>query len=381
MGLTGARCEPFGGVVWAEDPPYSAFVDQEFMRELGFPEADCWRTARRTLLAPLDAHFNLTSRCPGRCDYCYNPERGAETAELSTAEAERVLEVLARQRIISVAFGGGEPLVREDLFALAERARALRLVPSLTTNGLLLDAATARRCRVFSHLHLTLNLERPAPPAGSGLVDLPEQLQHLRQAGITFGVNFVVTRRSFAELERLARRLRELRVRDLMLLRYKPAGRGAAHAAEFSLTPEQGREFYPLIRRLARRYGLAPRIDCSFLPMVCYHRPDPRTLDFFGAQGCQGGHYIIEITPDGRFRACSFVEDCAGSIQDLPELWDRAPALLRFREWPARAPEPCRSCAYLDLCRGGCHAVAERLTGNFGSPDPGCPIVQEAVGA
>jgi radical SAM protein with 4Fe4S-binding SPASM domain len=40
-----------------------------------------------------------------------------------------------------------------------------------------------------------------------------------------------------------------------------------------------------------------------------------------------------------------------------------------FRDYAAHAPEPCASCEYLRLCNGGCRAV--------GTPDPGCPRVQE----
>ncbi|MBI3782687.1 MAG: SPASM domain-containing protein [Deltaproteobacteria bacterium] len=42
-----------------------------------------------------------------------------------------------------------------------------------------------------------------------------------------------------------------------------------------------------------------------------------------------------------------------------------------------RAEEPCRSCAYLTTCRGGCRAVALFLTGRNDAPDPECPRVED----
>src|SRR5262249_40170759 len=45
-----------------------------------------------------------------------------------------------------------------------------------------------------------------------------------------------------------------------------------------------------------------------------------------------------------------------------------------FRSW-RNGPEPCRSCEYLSLCRGGCRAVSASPT----APDPECPLVLAAA--
>ena len=37
------RYESFGGIVSAPEPPFLAFVDRQYMRELGLPPAACWR--------------------------------------------------------------------------------------------------------------------------------------------------------------------------------------------------------------------------------------------------------------------------------------------------------------------------------------------------
>ena len=47
-----------------------------------------------------------------------------------------------------------------------------------------------------------------------------------------------------------------------------------------------------------------------------------------------------------------------------------------FRAW-REAAEPCRSCAYHDLCRGGCRVVSSHVSGDASAPDPECPKVVE----
>jgi radical SAM protein with 4Fe4S-binding SPASM domain len=54
--------------------------------------------------------------------------------------------------------------------------------------------------------------------------------------------------------------------------------------------------------------------------------------------------------------------------------WQQADAFPPFRSW-REAQEPCRSCAYLSLCRGGCRVVSSHVAGSAAAPDPECPRV------
>jgi radical SAM protein with 4Fe4S-binding SPASM domain len=185
----------------------------------------------------------------------------------------------------------------------------------------------------------------------------------------------VVSRSSFDGLGEVARLVRRLRLNELELLRFKPVGRGARLDEE--LTPDQARRIYPLARRLMLRHRIRVKLDCSFAPMVFWHRPSARAAAFWGVQGCVAGDVLAAVAPEGHLMGCSF----AGP----PEADARIPGAVReawrqgfasFRGFAASAPEPCKSCEYLRLCRGGCRAVAA-AHGEFSAPDPGCPRVQE----
>jgi radical SAM protein with 4Fe4S-binding SPASM domain len=64
-------------------------------------------------------------------------------------------------------------------------------------------------------------------------------------------------------------------------------------------------------------------------------------------------------------------------VFDLPSSLAKQASFEKIKTWTKTAPEPCRSCVYLDICKGGCHAVSEYVTGNFDNPDPDCPFVVE----
>jgi radical SAM protein with 4Fe4S-binding SPASM domain len=353
------------------------------MRELGYAGSPLWRSRQSYLSAPVTAHFAVTNRCPLGCRTCYSASGAARPDELSTDEAKAVLDTLAGMGVFTVPFGGGEPLARADIFELAEYARARGLTPTMTTNGYYVDEETARRCRVFDHIHVSLDgvgeIYR-AVRGVDGFAHADRAIGLLRRNRIAVGVNCVVSRANFDHLDELARYLRRAGVRDVLFLRLKPAGRAAADYERARLTPEQARAFFPRFAEITRRYRLRTHVDCAMMPFLYCHQPDLKRLRLTCGEGCNGANEIVEISPDGQAHACSFAVGSAGDARRLPEVWHTEPHLVRFRDWAERAPELCRPCRYFDLCHGGCRAVAQALTGDFFAPDAECPTNSGAKG-
>ncbi len=81
---------------------------------------------------PLESHVAVTSRCAAGCTGCYQSAT-PHGAHVARDAIERTLDDLATRGVFTVAFGGGEPLERDDLGDLARAARARGLVPVVTT--------------------------------------------------------------------------------------------------------------------------------------------------------------------------------------------------------------------------------------------------------
>jgi radical SAM protein with 4Fe4S-binding SPASM domain len=110
--------------------------------------------------------------------------------------------------------------------------------------------------------------------------------------------------------------------------------------------------------------------------MFCHHHPPVDVLEALGTYGCEAGNVLWGVRSNGEVAGCSFLETIGRSVMGLA----RSPSCIQpsffsLTTWPHRAPEPCRSCEYLTLCRGGCRAVALALTGDIDAPDPACPRV------
>lgn len=378
--MPGMKCRPesFGGVLALEEPPMLVHVDREFMRSLGHGHSPLWEGPETTLLsAPLEVHFSVTNVCSKKCGHCYMDSGERDAGEMPADDFRKSVDVLAGMGVFHMALGGGEALERPDFFELASYVRERGIVPNLTTNGLLMNKETTAKCRIFGQVNVSLDAADILKGANGGLdapADGVRAVELLLEAGVKVGVNFVVTRQNFVQLDAVLNFAGHRGLTDVEFLRLKPTGRGKLDYFERRLTPAQNREFYPTIRSLSREYDVPAKIDCSFVPMFCWHSPDKMLMEQFSVYGCEAGNVLLGVRSDGRFAGCSFLTGDE-SIFELPRLWSSSEHLSRLRAWPDQAPEPCRSCDYLEICKGGCRAVAGFVAGDFYAADPECPFV------
>ncbi|MDI6731085.1 MAG: radical SAM protein [Candidatus Margulisbacteria bacterium] len=81
-------------------------------------------------------HYYVTLRCNDTCEFC-DLWRGSEDRENRESGDLGMLESIRRLGIKHLNITGGEPLLREDLPEILQRARGLGFFISLTTNGIL----------------------------------------------------------------------------------------------------------------------------------------------------------------------------------------------------------------------------------------------------
>jgi radical SAM family uncharacterized protein len=87
---------------------------------------------------PLFCGHKLTYNCNLRCKMC--PFWKRSNQESSTEQEKQILRQIYDSGICSVAFEGGEPLLRKDLAKILAYSRSLPLHTSLITNGTLLES-------------------------------------------------------------------------------------------------------------------------------------------------------------------------------------------------------------------------------------------------
>jgi len=382
-GNLAVRYENFGGIIATEDPPALIFADRDYVRSLTGEEAPVWSGSASSILsAPVEAHFAVTRHCTVGCPGCYMASaplaEGSEDGGLEKAKG--IVDILAGMGVFHVALGGGESFAVPWFLDLARYARGRGLVPNVTTSGLAFTEDILDGCDVFGQVNVSMDgmgdAYRITRPGGS-FEEADGAMVQLGERGLRRGINCVITRHNFASLERIVRYAKERGLTDIEFLRYKPAGRGGGHYAGMRLTAEQGVELYPLLKKLSRKYRLGLKLDCSFTPFICRHRPSKKVLDFFAIMGCDAGNWLIGVDPDGTVSPCSFVEGEDVEISALARRWSDDGTFSLYRRWHLETKTPCARCEYLGICRGGCHAVARFVTGSSLEPDPECPFIVE----
>ena len=104
--------------------------------------------------------WNLIRRCNLTCKHCYALSADTDYAgELSTAEALKVMGELKKPGCPHWILSGGEPLMRKDIFRLAEQARAMKFYTGLSTNGTLIDADCADRIAATGFNYVGISLD------------------------------------------------------------------------------------------------------------------------------------------------------------------------------------------------------------------------------
>ncbi len=377
------RYEAFGAWAKLDLTPAVVALDRDGVRALGLDGGDAWEEGAAPT-APIEVHLAVTQRCGAGCEGCYLDARPDGVEPPQDVMLAR-LDALRDAGVMTVAFGGGEPVTRDDLGLLADEARKRGLTPVLTTSGLGLSPSKAARLGSFAQVNVSYDGASEAyrdvrgfdgSRAAEGAIAL------LVQAGIRVGVNVVLTRATLPALPETLRRARALGASEAQLLRYKPAGRAAKlDYLTRRLTAEQVDGFAETLRALTLEHvasGFSIRIDCAMVPFLAGDPAlyvSPETLARAGVFGCEGGQALASVKVDGRVAPCSFVESTALDASALVRGHETDPDLARWRAYASNAAEPCASCAIASVCKGGCKAVSAFVDGVHG-PDPECPRVR-----
>jgi radical SAM protein with 4Fe4S-binding SPASM domain len=332
--------------------------------------------------------FHLTERCNLLCRHCYQSAAVSEMTyeEVCGAmtEVKKTVHGWAVDHDIDVSpslhFTGGEPLVRQDLFAVLDYASGCGFSISLMTNGTLIDEAAARRigeARV-TDVQVSLDGTQEAHDSlrGRGAYGRAlDGVRHLVAAGVEANLNVTVTRRNMRQTGELVRVAEELGAGGIAFSRLVPSGRGKGLMDEALTRAETGR-FYDELRlhRESSKIAVASRDPLAAIGDIEVEVPQTE----LPVGGCAAGIFGVTITADGTIMPCRRMDLPIGNIRNnsLRELWVESPVLVALRSRESYH-HGCESCHYWPVCRG-CRAIAlaySRAEGgsDYLGPDPQCP--------
>lgn len=244
-------------------------------------------------------YLHLTRACNLRCVYCYANAGEPNADELDMTSWQRVLAQAVALQPRKIVFTGGEPLLRQDLPALALFLRLHSLAQGihlcLDTNGLLITPTLAAALGpLFDEVRLSLDgfpaTHDELRGAGSHIAAL-RAIGYLRQAGVLPSVAVTASAANEAELPAFVDYLlREWGIHTVRINPLRPLGRAASR---LDLAPHRG---WP-----CSEAGQEARQPCA------------------GPVSCLGT--TLSITPQGQVYPCHWLaqpRDLLGNVQCEP---------------------------------------------------------------
>ena len=171
--------------------------------------------------------WNLTNRCNLKCLHCY-ASAGKDNFELSTEQCFEVIDKLSDFKVPLILFSGGEPLLRSDIFEIAEYAKRKGIKSVLSTNGTLIDRDIAENLKIFEYVGVSLDGTIAVNDRFRGVQGAFEKAFKgllIASEVVLSGIRFTVTRHNYSEVFPLIKLARENDIPRFCLYHLVPSGR------------------------------------------------------------------------------------------------------------------------------------------------------------
>jgi AdoMet-dependent heme synthase len=352
--------------------------------------------------SPFLVIWETTQACDLACKHCRaeaQPDR--HPAELTTAEAKKLLEDVRRFGPIIFVFSGGDALKRPDIVELVAYGASLGLrmaITPATTPLATREVLQALKDAGLSRLAISLDGSHP------GIHDEFRQvsgsfehglriLRTSQEIGLTTQVNTVVAKHNLDDFDALCALMTELGIVFWEVFFLVPMGRARPQDVA------SADEFEAVFHRLYELSKTAPfDIKATAAPqysrVVLQHKVDERrnggsadsdvltagaafsNTDGIGrARNVNDGDGFMFVSHTGDIYPSGFLPVLAGNIRqdDLVDTYRNATVFRELRD-RGRLKGKCSVCEYRPVC-GGSRARAYAVTGDYLEAEPFCAHV------
>ena len=323
------------------------------------------------LSAPITVTWEITAACNIACVHCLSASGKRRPRELTTQQSLALVDELAEMQVFQIHFGGGEPFLYPGIWQVLERCRERELVMCISTNGTLITPERARRLAQLDPIYFQVSLDGGTPQTndrirGQGVFTRAMRgLELLAAEKLSLTVNSVLTRYSFAELDRLHDIAASFGAK-LRVTRLRPSGRGQQVWDELHPTREQYKAFAGWLGE-----------HSDVLTADSFFHLNAFGNKLAGLDMCGAATATCCICPEGEVYPCAFFqapEFEAGNLHDhqFQDIW-RSSALFAF--YRSMGGGSCSGCGQYGVCHGGCPATKWFVHQSLQIKDPECVLL------
>jgi len=254
--------------------------------------------------------FGITTKCPMKCEHCYEWDNLNLKERLSFSDLQKVIEKLIHYGAGQIHFGGGEPMMRyEDMLSVIKKY-SKRTGFWIITSGFQLTEVRAQQLKTAGLTGVCVSIDHHVTESHNTFRNYPqayEIAQHAvmaaNRAGLVTSLSLCVTRQ-YAQKENLEAYVamgRRLGVSFIQFL--EPRAVGHYNGKEVDLSFEQ--------KYMLEEVFLKVNTEAAHHqdPIIIYHEYYKPTI------GCRGaGNGTFYIDPLGEVHACPFCRKSVGNV-------------------------------------------------------------------
>ncbi|MFW9938750.1 MAG: radical SAM/SPASM domain-containing protein [Candidatus Thorarchaeota archaeon] len=274
---------------------------------------------------PVAMTFAITYKCQCKCVHCSAGRHlKKDKKELSTEEAKKLIDDAQKLGVTIIAFTGGEPLLRDDVFELISYVDKRKAMPVIFTNGQFLTEENVNKLADAGLYSLFLSIDTIDPEEHNKLRGMPglfqtgiEGIKRVKSKGIFAGLSSYATRSGtergiYKQLYELAK---ELGLHNIILFDCVPTGNMLKDTSEM-LTFDLRSEIHKYSAEIFRNKKVPPLSSQAWQNSV---------EAYLSGIGCLAANIQFYASAYGEISPCDFTPLSFGNIRNesLKKIWMR----------------------------------------------------------
>ncbi|KAB2332956.1 TIGR04053 family radical SAM/SPASM domain-containing protein [Bacillus mesophilum] len=357
---------------------------------------------------PFIVIWEVTRACELKCVHCRaDAQLRRDPNELTTKEGFELIDQIYEMNKPMLVFTGGDCMMREDLFELAEYAvqKGMRvsMTPSATAN---VTKEKMERAKSVGLSRWGLSLDGPTPEihdhfrGTSGSFDLTvEKIHYLNELDMPLQINTVISRYNYDHLEQMAELVKDLKAVMWYIFLLVPTGRGQQDAC---LTPLEHEKVFKWLYELGkkapfdikttaaqhyRRVVLQQKVKDKLVAGDKIEYQDTIVRDAASGidglsrapKGVNDGNGFIFVSHTGDVLPSGLLPIKVGNVREKPlkDIYRHAPVLKELRN-PDLYKGKCGVCEYRFVC-GGSRSRTYAVTGDYLESEPYCVYIPKEL--
>ena len=342
--------------------------------------------------------WNLTNACNLFCQHCYSAANTSRNGEISIDEIKKQIPYLKEAGVKVLILSGGEPLIREDIFDIAQLFNENGFVTTLSTNGLLINEKNIDQIKKqFSYVGISIDGDEETHDRFRGMKGAfrrsMESIRLVKDSGIKVGIRFTLSSMTEKALPFIFSLAEKENIPKVYISHLVYSGRGK-HLSQAE--KERYRKHVEFIIDKSFEYvekGISIDVvtgNNEADAVVLYHKfkekyPEKAELLYQNLKrwgGNQAGVRIFDIDYRGYVKPDTYFPYKIGNIyeKNFYDIVNSNGLMTKLRQHPRPVKGRCANCRYLEICNGNSRSRAYAVYGDIFAEDPDCYISEEGEG-